>query len=351
MDTLAMEPGVAPADTIAAWTLAEHVCRHCFSRVLVRIDDDGKTIAKCSGCAIEAIGGPEAICSCGALSDKFRVQLRCVRNEQPTTEAPSAIVVIECGEPAASQPAEVAYLQIDGCDKQFFRCQALRSTLSTEGCSANWRRAQRVSAEELGFTGKCRDCPIGARHAGVAAHLIASHVRSRLFGAQICPRTRHWASRLIGNRLGISSYNRAREVRIGLNAKKTRPQLVLDPRRLGVIVGYGSPDQRYIEIRDDLTADTIELAVQTLRVATGRIAFSRPRGGPAISTADLSREMGGGRELSRGIIAHAAKPGSRRTRGTAQVDRMPNEHRDEPRPDVSDGGGALARDLGIGAVA
>src|ERR1700730_307203 len=217
-----------------------------------------------------------------------RVRLRCVRNDHPTPESSAAIVATEDAVDAAAQPTDVAYLQIDGCDKRFFRCTILRSTLSTEGCSANWRRAQRVSAEELGFTGKCRDCPIGALHAG------ESHVhRSRLFGAQICPRTRRWASRLIGNRLGVGAYNRQREWVLGKNAKGTRPQLVLESRRLGLIVGYGEENQRYVEIRDDITADTLEIALiafQALRVVHGRVAFCRPRGGPAISTDDLARQ-------------------------------------------------------------
>jgi hypothetical protein len=229
------------------------------------------------------------------------------------------------------------------CAKRFFRCPTLRATLSPEGCASNWRRAQRVSADELGFSGKCRDCPIGALHAG------ESHVhRSRLFGAQIRPRTRCWASRLIGNRLGIGAYNREREVKIGRNAKNTRPQLVLEPRRLGVILKYGSPDRRLVDPRDELTAVTIELAVQTLRVATGRIAFRRPRGGPAISTADLARQMAPERSPSRGLIAHAvAKPRLGTARHAAPVDRLPNEFRDESQSDVSPRGGALARDLGM----
>jgi hypothetical protein len=112
------------------------------------------------------------------------------------------------------------------------------------------------------------------------------------------------------------------------------------------------PISAIIELRDELTADTIELAVQTLRLAHGRVAFCRPRGGPSISTADLAREMGGGRERSRGIIAHAAaKTGLRKTRLAALVDRVPIEFRDETQLDVSPGGGALARDLGTGAVA
>jgi hypothetical protein len=41
---------------------------------------------------------------------------------------------------------------------------------------------------------------------------------------------------MIGGRLCASDWNREREVRIGRNAKNARPQLVLEPRRLGVII-------------------------------------------------------------------------------------------------------------------
>jgi hypothetical protein len=177
---------------------------------------------------------------------------------------------------------------------------------------------------------------VGAMHSGRAAvHYSA------LYGAQICPRTRRWASRFIGGRLGISAWNRQREWALGKNAKGRPPQLVLAPRRLGVILGYGEENQRYIEIRDDITLDTIEIAFQVLRVAHGRAAFCRPRGGPSISTADLAREMAPERSATRGIIAHPVKPRPRHR--LAPIDRLPNEHRGEPRPGVLDDGVTLAR--------
>jgi hypothetical protein len=159
----------------------------------------------------------------------------------------------------------VAYLTLDGCARRFFKCGPLRSTLSTEGCAANWRLAQTSSQDEMGFTGsKCRQCPIGAAHAGEPfIH------RSKLFGVQICPRTRRWASRLISDRLGVGAYNRQTEALRGFNAKGTKPLLVLAPHRLGVVVGYGGPEQRYIELRDELTRDALGAA---LRRGKGQLA-------------------------------------------------------------------------------
>jgi hypothetical protein len=190
-------PEVIDTDT-GAWAMVDHACRWCGGRILASAD--GARV-RCADCDASAHGGPETICWCGALPAGSRTRLRCVRNKHPTPESPAAIVATEDAEDAVAGPFEVAYFQIDaglanGCDKRFFRCQALRSTLSVEGCAANWRRAQRVSAEELGFSGKCQGCQIGAGHAN------ERHVhRSKWFGAQICPRTRRWASRMIGNRL------------------------------------------------------------------------------------------------------------------------------------------------------
>jgi hypothetical protein len=118
------------------------------------------------------------------------------------------------------------------------------------------------------------------------------------------------------------------------------------------MIGYGDAAQRYFEVRDELTEDPLEIAFQVLRLAHGRAAFCKPRGTVAITTGELARQMGVGREPPRGIIARAAaRPGLRKTRRAAPVDRVPNEFRGEPLPDVSDSGEVLARDLVAGAVA
>jgi hypothetical protein len=147
---------------------------------------------------------------------------------------------------------------------------------------------------------------------------------------------------MIGGRLDVSCWNRQREVRIGKNAKNTRPQLVLEPRRLGILLAYGSTDQRYVELRDDLTRDTVEMALQILATVSGRVAFCKPRGGSSITTGDLAREMAPTRSPARGLIAYAAdKPRIRKTRRAGLADRMPNEHPDVPQPGVLDDGAAL----------
>jgi hypothetical protein len=216
----------------------------------------------------------------------------------------------------------VNYVELTGCDRRFFRCSPLRATLSVESCAANWRRAQRIPAADLGFVGKCGDCAIGSAHAG------ERHVhRSRIFDLEICPRCRRGGARMPGNRRCISCYNREREVKAGKNAKGTKPGLVLDPRRLGAILNYGAPDQRLVDLLDPLTQDTIELAVQVLRTVRGRVAFCRPRGGrQSISTIDLATEM---EPVSPLPPAQNGWPRKAR-RAAHSGNRLPNEFRGAP---------------------
>jgi hypothetical protein len=116
--------------------------------------------------------------------------------------------------------------------------------------------------------------------------------RSAIFNMPFCPRARRGGERMIGNRLGVSAYNRQREFVIGKNSKGTLPSIKLGPRRIGIIIDYDGPDPQYIEAGGDLTADALELVIQTMRTVPGRLAFCAPRGGDAITTAELARRHG-----------------------------------------------------------
>lgn len=322
----------------AGWQLADHICRHCCHRVLVGTRADGRTIARCSGCEIEKVGAPEVLCFCGALRADFKTALRCVRNQHMTTEAPDAIVVVEADGNESAGQVDVRYIAIDSVPgKRYFRCDAYRATISDDACATNFRRAQRTSADEWGFMGRCRDCRIGARHAGEA--LVH---RSPLFGLTICPRTRRWAARMIGDRIGVSAFNRQAEVKRGYNAKGTKPLLRLEARRIGVVVNYGTPEARYVEVRDELTRDVIELVIQTLRTIPGRLAFARPRGIASMTTAEMAAELAPGhRKVGRGAmtIVHARRPRKQ------AVDKTPHELRD-----AVAGGEAPGRELDVGVA-
>jgi hypothetical protein len=223
------------------------------------------------------------------------------------------------------------YFKIDGCERQFFRCAALRSTLSKEACVENFRRAQTLAEEHVTCRHLCRRCPIGAATAGVS--LIHE---SPFRGVATCPRCRKFTGRMINGTRCISCYNRERETRVGRNSKGTMPTLKLPARRLGLIVGFGDPSPRYLELRTDCSRDTLELALAALRVTNGRIAFHRPMGRPAIATADYVAKMDAAPEARHvGVVMFrrapapslAPAPQYRPRPRLPSIDRLPNELR------------------------
>jgi hypothetical protein len=86
---------VAAADPSVAWTIVDHVCRRCLGRVLARTDADGRRIARCADCGLEAVGEHPAICACGIDTGAAKVRLRCERQAAPTAEYPSEIIATE----------------------------------------------------------------------------------------------------------------------------------------------------------------------------------------------------------------------------------------------------------------
>jgi hypothetical protein len=146
---------------------------------------------------------------------------------------------------------------------------------------------------------------------------------------------------MIARRVCVSCKNREYEVVRGRNAKNTAPTLVLDPRRLAV--AYGEPDQRIAEVRDPLTVDALELAVQLLGSLSGRLAFSRPRGGPmTMTTLELAKSLAPARPKRGlgGTIVHARRP-----RKAQAIDKLPNEQRD-----ALAGGEAPVSELDVGVA-
>ena len=144
----------------------------------------------------------------------------------------------------------------------FFRCERMRATLTTDACSAMWRR------ENNGCDGEhegCHCCPIGASHAGEVAASM-----SPLKGAKICGRCHRPASRLIHRHLCISCQNRAYECARGRNAKGTAPVKAprVDVRRLHYLAGSDPQTLRMASI------DTDELIVAVLRDSRQRVSIA-----------------------------------------------------------------------------
>jgi hypothetical protein len=113
----------------------------------------------------------------------------------------------------------LAYFQVAGGDGlKFLHCGPHAMTLSQRGCGARWRAAQIATGEAAEAAYACRTCPLGAAHAG--HEHVASHA---LYGAKICPRCRMGASRIIGDRICVSCYNRERERLAGRTPGATGP--------------------------------------------------------------------------------------------------------------------------------
>lgn len=170
------------------------------------------------------------------------------------------------------------YFRLDDCDKQFFRCDRLRATLSTDACAANWRAANHRNDPRREA---CRSCPIGALHAG---ETDAS--TSAIKGTLICSRCQRMSSRgwLIGKNLCVSCYNRSREWQRGRNAKGNRPtkMLPLRPRTVRILEA-GRPRT----VHRALTQNPDELIVALLRDCKGTVTFM-PNPKAAMQMAQMS---------------------------------------------------------------
>lgn len=212
----------------------------------------------------------------------------------------------------------VAYSVIEAAPGlEFFTCERLRASMSVKGCGTRWTEAQggeggrgrsqvahsagfgaaraKLSVRAIGphlrdrahevesvaqservrgamearasLTNTCRSCPIGAAHAG------ADHVHhSKLYGASICPACRTGATRMIGNKVCVSCYNRRRELRAGKNARGNAP-IELMQRPVHPIEFRMAVDGRPRRVRAQ-GADLLEPMVQALRVTKGELAFA-----------------------------------------------------------------------------
>jgi hypothetical protein len=166
----------------------------------------------------------------------------------------------------------------------FFRCDALRSTMSTASCALNWARQRDAALEDRSA---CHGCNIGAAHAGEEPDR-----RSVMFGLPFCNRCRRRAMRIIGGTLCPSCWNRARELRIGRNSKGRPPRkLRLVPARLGLVIDPAGAGERCSELAEPAVRDMLELGIAALRVVDGAVAITRARGGEAITVADLARQF------------------------------------------------------------
>lgn len=158
----------------------------------------------------------------------------------------------------------IEYRTIEGApaDRLYFVCRPLVATLSTDACADNWRRAQ---DSDDGSLWRCRNCVVGAEHAGeTAANLWYGR------GQLICSRCHRGVARLIYDEWCVSCYNRQREYLVGRNARGAFPSRMRPlAKRVMRIMAGGHP----AEVRRPLSADTAELIVSVLRDSREKIVF------------------------------------------------------------------------------
>lgn len=91
-------------EPVPGWTITDHVCRVCFSRVLVREAFDRRKTYRCSGCGIEQVGtSTAAICCCGIkLKTGVDAGIRCEKNPAKSPEFPCEITASQQAKPGES---------------------------------------------------------------------------------------------------------------------------------------------------------------------------------------------------------------------------------------------------------
>lgn len=154
--------------------------------------------------------------------------------------------------------------------RRMFRCERLSASLQVSACTGMWAEANAAGAvPERLF--RCRQCPLGAQHAGVADSSM-----SPLRGTGICARCHRTDLRLIGGNVCVSCQNRAYEWLKGRNAKGKAP--VKHPPLVRRAVRYVCYGQVRVLSRPH-TASAEELVVELLRDSPKRVVLGRGCGG------------------------------------------------------------------------
>ena len=148
--------------------------------------------------------------------------------------------------------------------KPVFRCERLLATLQVTACSKMWTEAN-SSNDAPERLGRCRQCSVGAGHAGVQNSSM-----SPLRGMTVCSRCKRTDLRLIGGNICVGCKNREYEWVKGSNAKGKFPVMhpPLNRRSLRVWV-----DGRVLHLVRELTASIDELVIEVLRDSVKQPVF------------------------------------------------------------------------------
>lgn len=185
---------------------------------------------------------------------------------------------------------------------KLFRCEPYQALMSAKSCATRWAKAQ-AARGELGATmAACGVCAIGAAHAGHGSVHYSPHYKS-----PICPRCGTGTTRMIGNRLCISCYNRNREMKAGRNARGHYPvELMERPlHRVEMMVEVDGEVRRLVDLE---TCSTTETMIQFLRSHTGKVAFGLAPGWVPPSAPVLATEPADDHAVDAGVEPEEPAP-------------------------------------------
>jgi hypothetical protein len=154
---------------------------------------------------------------------------------------------------------------------RFFRCEPYKvAVISTQSCAARWNKAQDARGDLGAALAACRKCSAGAAHAG---HGRVNY--SPWYKNGVCPRCGNGGRRIIGGKVCVSCWNRAREMRLGRNARGNRPvELLARPlHRVVVLVTVDGVTRRHVDPESSGLTETVIHFLQNN--AAGEISFGR----------------------------------------------------------------------------
>lgn len=164
----------------------------------------------------------------------------------------------------------VEYLQISGAPGDYFVCPRIpgNATLSTRACGEQWKIARTArTEEERDKRHYCRNCPIGAKHAGVEDFVP----RTKFQESTECVRCGNTGRRLIGASVCISCKNREYEVLKGRNAKGTKPVRCAQVFQLQAVVRDG---KRRARIQTFIATGMLEVVLAAAKRSKARALVS-----------------------------------------------------------------------------
>ncbi len=154
--------------------------------------------------------------------------------------------------------------------KAMFRCDRLSASLLVSACAGMWREANGSGHSPERLFG-CRQCVVGAGHAGVADANM-----SPLKGTATCVRCNRTDLRLVGGVMCVSCKNREYEWLKGCNAKGKPPahHPALERRCVRYLV-----EGEVRTLSRSKTAGSVELVVELLRDQGKRVLMGKTLGG------------------------------------------------------------------------